>query len=69
MRLQKGRSPADWRADLAVAAERCWGPDRAAELASAIDVSAQALWRLAEAPLEPLDGEPDFVSGGAVRET
>ena len=68
MHLEQGRSAADTLAELRAEAERTWGPERAAALAGALENTASALWRLAQSPLDLLEVEPDFVSGGTRRE-
>jgi hypothetical protein len=67
MQFKRGRRREEYFNDLVAEAERTWGPQRLEALAAALDTAATALWRLAEAPLEPLDGEPDFIGGGPLR--
>jgi hypothetical protein len=65
MSLGSERSKDEWRAELQARAEQVWGEQRLAALEPALDAAAQAVRRLAQAPLEPLEAEPDFI-GGAV---
>lgn len=67
MHFEQGRSAAELLAELRAEAERTWGAERAAALAGALESSANALWRLAQAPFDLLEVEPDFVSGGTRR--
>jgi hypothetical protein len=45
-------------ASLRQAAEAAWGPDSLPEIESAVEISARALWRISQEPLEPADVEP-----------
>lgn len=56
-------SPEGVRADLGQRAAQLWGAERQAELAAALDTTANALARLAQAPFELLADEPDFIGG------
>ncbi|MFN8632709.1 MAG: hypothetical protein U0893_02555 [Chloroflexota bacterium] len=40
------------------AAEAAWGREAMPELSSAIELTARALWRIGQEPLEPSDVEP-----------
>jgi hypothetical protein len=40
------------------AAESAWGPAALPEMESAFELSARALWRISQEPLEPGDVEP-----------
>jgi hypothetical protein len=48
-------------------AEQVYGAERLAELAPFVEVAATALWRLAQAPLEPTETEPDLLASGGPR--
>jgi hypothetical protein len=61
IRLDPLLTQAQVRELLAREAEAAWGAARLAELASALDAAAAALWELAQHPLEPRDDEPDFI--------
>ena len=63
MRFEAGRSTAEYLSDLRAAAEATWGPARFAELEAPLEVAADALWRLSQAPLGFLEQEPDFIGG------
>ncbi len=67
MKFGPGRSKEEFLADLTAEAERTWGTERLSALSTALDGAATALWRLAEVPLEPLGGEPDFIGAGTLR--
>ncbi len=67
MRFEQGRTRDEFLAELRAAAEQAWGPARLEPLGQALENAAGALWRLAESPLEPLEAEPDFISGSAAR--
>jgi hypothetical protein len=67
MRFESSRSREEVLAELSVAAEQTWGQERRAALGAALERAADALYRLSEAPLELLGGEPDFVGGVAPR--
>jgi hypothetical protein len=67
MRFEQGRTRDEFLAELRATAGQAWGPERLEPLREALENAAGALWRLAESPLEPLEAEPDFISGGAAR--
>ncbi len=54
-------SPAAVRAALTGAALARWGEARTAALQAQLDVTAQALWELAQQPLDLEGPEPDFI--------
>jgi hypothetical protein len=60
---ETGGTPEAWLAELESRAERAWGPARRAELGPVLEAAAAALCRLARAPLDPLQEEPDFIGG------
>jgi hypothetical protein len=64
MRFRPGRTRDDFLADLRGEAAAAFGPERVEHLQPALEAAANALWRLAEAPLQALEEEPDFISGG-----
>jgi len=68
MRFESGRSREEFLADLTAEADRTWGPSRRAELQQYLDNAANALWRLAQAPLEALEAEPAFLAGSRPRD-
>jgi hypothetical protein len=61
MRLDKEQSREDVLAELQTEAERTWGVARAKAIGPALEATAGALWRLAQAPIEPLGPEPAFI--------
>ena len=63
MSLERERSKDEWNAELRARAEQVWGEERLTALEPALDAAAQAVWRLAQAPLEALEAEPDFIGG------
>jgi hypothetical protein len=68
VKLERGRSTADILAELRAEAERTWGAERAASLAPTLESAANALGRLAQAPLDLLEVEPDFIGDGPRQE-
>ena len=61
MQLERERPHEEILADLGREAEWTWGAERARELEPALEVLAEALGRLAAAPLEMLEAEPAFI--------
>jgi hypothetical protein len=61
MQLDALDSPAAARAALTRAAVAVWGEARAAALQAQLDATAQALWELAQEPLDLEGPEPDFI--------
>jgi hypothetical protein len=66
--LERGRATADILAELRAEAERTWGAERAAALAATLESAANALGRLAQAPFDLLEVEPDFIGDGRRQE-
>jgi hypothetical protein len=58
LRFDPSQSAEEVRAALAQAAEAAWDSEAYQELASAIELSARALWRISQEPLGPSDVEP-----------
>jgi hypothetical protein len=63
MSLGRDWSREEWQAELRARAEQVWGAERRAALEPQLESAATALWRLAQAPLDPLEAEPDFIGG------
>jgi len=60
METDRPNRDGDLATRLAADAARCFGPERAANLAESIEATARMLERIAAVPLLP-DDEPDFI--------
>jgi hypothetical protein len=58
LRFDPSQSVEDVTAALRQAAEAAWGHDAVREVESAVELSARAIWRISQEPLEPSDVEP-----------
>ena len=58
VRFDPTQSVQDVQAALRRAAEAAWGSDALPELEPNFEVSARAIWRISQEPLEPADVEP-----------
>jgi hypothetical protein len=58
LRFDPAQSADEIAASLRQAAELAWGRDALPEIESAVAISARALWRISQEPLEPSDVEP-----------
>ena len=58
LRFDPTQSVEEVQAALRRAAEAAWGADALPEMEPAFELSAQALWRISQEPLEPTDVEP-----------
>jgi hypothetical protein len=58
LRFDPAQSADEITASLRQAAEAAWESDALPEMESAIELSARALWRISQEPLEPADVEP-----------
>jgi hypothetical protein len=58
LRFDPSQTVEDLTASLRRAAEAAWGTDALPEMESAVELSARALWRISQEPLEPSDVEP-----------
>jgi hypothetical protein len=58
MRIDATMTVAELRDGLRAAAATTWGDDAVADLDSALNLTAEAIWRIGQEPLEPSDVEP-----------
>ena len=58
VRFDPTQSVEDVQAALRSAAEAAWGSGALPEIEPALEISARALWRISQEPLEPTDVEP-----------
>jgi hypothetical protein len=58
LRFDPAQSVDEIAASLRQAAEAAWGQDVLPEIESNVEISARALWRISQEPLEPSDVEP-----------
>ena len=58
LRFDPSQRVEDVAAALRQAAEAAWGHDALPEVESAVEISARAIWRISQEPLEPSDVEP-----------
>ncbi len=58
MRFDPALSREEMLAELSEAAVETWGDERAAELRATLATTANALWVVAQEPLDPTDVEP-----------
>ncbi len=58
LRLDPSQRVEEIEAALRRAAEAAWGADALPEVGPSLEISARALWRISQEPLEPADVEP-----------
>ena len=58
MRIESDTTVAELQDSLRAAAAGTWGEDAVAELEATLGLTAQAIWRVCQEPLEPSDVEP-----------
>lgn len=58
LRFDPTQSVEEVQAALRNAAETAWGADALPEIEPSLEISARALWRVSQEPLEPSDVEP-----------
>lgn len=58
VRFDPTQSVEEVQAALRKAAEAAWGSDALPEIEPSLEISARALWRISQEPLEPADVEP-----------
>ena len=58
VRFDPSQSVQDVQAALRSAAEAAWGSDAVPEIEPALEISARAIWRISQEPLDPSDVEP-----------
>ena len=58
LRFDPTQSVEEVQAALRSAAEAAWGAAALPEMESAFEISARAIWRISQEPLEPSDVEP-----------
>ena len=58
LRFDPSQRVEDVAAALRQAAEAAWGRDALPEVKPAVEISARAIWRISQEPLEPSDVEP-----------
>ena len=58
LRFDPTQSVEEVQAALRSAAEVAWGADALPEIEPSLAISARAIWRISQVPLEPTDVEP-----------
>lgn len=58
LRFDPSQTVEEVTASLRAAAEAAWGSSALSEVEPALDLSARAIWRISQEPLEPSDVEP-----------
>jgi hypothetical protein len=58
VRIEPDTTVAEIRNSLRTAAGATWGEDAVADLEPTLGLTAQAIWRVSQEPLEPGDVEP-----------
>jgi hypothetical protein len=58
LRFDPSQSVEDVQAALLSAADAAWGSSAVPEIETALEISARALWRISQEPLDPSDVEP-----------
>ena len=58
MRIEPDTTVAELRDSLRVAVAATWGEDSLPDLEATLSLTAQAIWRVNQEPLEPSDVEP-----------
>ena len=58
LRFDPTQSVEEVQAALRSAAETAWGTSALPEIEPALEISARALWRISQEPLDPTDVEP-----------